>query len=71
MKITLHNITVMLWKRLAMVKDFVIEQIVNFRGYPQAGGALKGGCWIFPVHLRDPELSLNSFKTKLKTHFFS
>ena len=24
-----------------------------------------------PVHLRDPELSLNSFKTKLKTHFFS
>ena len=23
-----------------------------------------------PVHLRDPELSLNSFKTKLKTHFF-
>ena len=22
------------------------------------------------VHLRDPELSLNSFKTKLKTHFF-
>ena len=25
-----------------MVKDFAIEQIVNFRGYPQAGGALKG-----------------------------
>ena len=24
-----------------------------------------------PVHLRDPDLSLNSFKTKLKTHFFS
>ena len=24
-----------------------------------------------PVHLRDPELSLSSFKTKLKTHFFS
>ena len=24
-----------------------------------------------PVHLRDLELSLNSFKTKLKTHFFS
>ena len=24
-----------------------------------------------PVHLRDPQLSLNSFKTKLKTHFFS
>ena len=23
-----------------------------------------------PVHLRDPDLSLNSFKTKLKTHFF-
>ena len=23
-----------------------------------------------PVHLRDPELSLNSFKIKLKTHFF-
>ena len=23
-----------------------------------------------PVHLRDPELSLNSFKPKLKTHFF-
>ena len=23
-----------------------------------------------PVHLHDPELSLNSFKTKLKTHFF-
>ena len=23
-----------------------------------------------PVHLRDPELSLNSFKTKLKPHFF-
>ena len=24
-----------------------------------------------PVHLRDPDLSLNSFETKLKTHFFS
>ena len=24
-----------------------------------------------PVHLRDPELSLNSFKIKLKTHFLS
>ena len=24
-----------------------------------------------PVHLRDPELSLNSFKAKLKTHFLS
>ena len=24
-----------------------------------------------PVHLRDPTLSLNSFKIKLKTHFFS
>ena len=24
-----------------------------------------------PVHLRDPELSLNGFKTKLKTHLFS
>ena len=24
-----------------------------------------------PVHLRDPDLSLNSFKIKLKTHFFS
>ena len=24
-----------------------------------------------PVHLRDPDLSLNSFKTKLKTHFLS
>ena len=24
-----------------------------------------------PVHLRDPELSLNSFKTELKTHFVS
>ena len=23
-----------------------------------------------PVHLRDPDLSLNSFKTELKTHFF-
>ena len=23
-----------------------------------------------PVHLRNPDLSLNSFKTKLKTHFF-
>ena len=23
-----------------------------------------------PVHLRDPDLSLNSYKTKLKTHFF-
>ena len=22
------------------------------------------------MHLRDPELSLNCFKTKLKTHFF-
>ena len=24
-----------------------------------------------PVHLRDPELSLNSFKTKLRAHFLS
>ena len=26
---------------------------------------------IVPVHLRDPGLSLNNFKIKLKTHFFS
>ena len=25
-----------------MVKGFKIEWIVNFRGYPQAGGTLKG-----------------------------
>ena len=31
----------------------------------------SSSAWIaLPVHLRDPELSLNSFKTKLKTHFF-
>ena len=32
--------------------------------------ALSAAWNALPVHMRDPELSLNSFKTILKTHFF-
>ena len=39
---------------------------------PRAFYFASSAVWnALPVHLRDPELSLNSFKTKLKTHFFS
>ena len=31
-------------KRLVMFKNFVIEEIVNFRSYPQARRALEGIC---------------------------
>ena len=38
-------------EKLAMIKGYVIEQIVNFRGYPQSGGALEWRCLIFVRYL--------------------
>ena len=34
----------MLWKKMTMVKDCVIVQIVNLGGYTQTGGGMKRGC---------------------------
>ena len=41
---------------------------LGLRGFYFASSAAWNA---LPVHLRDPELLLNSFKTKLKTHFIS
>ena len=46
--------------------------MVIFRLGPHGFYFASSAAWnALPVHLRDPDLSLNSFKTKLKTHFFS